>query len=83
MLNALRLREAACSKQHGPLIRGILIAVMVWTIGLQIYLTYRGVTADQKELLALPVILMVTGIILPLFAIAKTKKAEGPEWPHF
>ena len=82
MLNAIRLSETACSKAHGPLLRGILAAVMIWTICLQIYFTYRGVTTDQKEFLALPAVLMVTGIILPVLAIIKTKKAEDPEWPN-
>ena len=82
MLNAIRLSETACSKAHGPVLRGILITVMVFTIGLQLYFTHRGVTTGNKELLFLPIILMVTGIILPLLAIIKINKAEDPEAPN-
>jgi len=82
MLDAIRQSEIACSKQHGPLLRGLLTGIIIWTVFLQIYLTYRGVNTDQKELLVLPAILMVTGIILPAIAIAKIKKDEDPDWPH-
>lgn len=79
MLDAIRQSEIACSKQHGRFLRGLLTGIIIWTVFLQIYLTYRGVNTDQKELLVLPAILMVTGIILPLIALVKVKKVEAPD----
>jgi len=79
MLNAIRLSKTTCRKAHSPLARGILITVMVFTIGLQLYFTHRGVTTGDKEPLFMPILLIMTGILLPLLAIVKTKKAEGPE----
>ncbi len=79
MLDAIRQSEIAWCKQHGSLLRGLLTGIIIWTVFLQIYLTYRGINTDQKELLILPAILMVTGIILPLIAIVKVNKAEASD----
>jgi len=79
MLDAIRQSEIAWGKQHGSLLRGLLTGIIIWTVFLQIYLTYRGINTDQKELLVLPAILMVTGIILPLIAIVKVNKAEATD----